>query len=106
MLTVIAEIRVHSGEQHKSKVVHAFEKIIPTILAEHGCQSYKILVDANVDASYQVQDPNLIFTIEQWESIEDLNAHLQTEHIKAAQKEVKDDVVDMKIRILEHTFSF
>ena len=34
MLTIIAEIRVHAGQEHKTKVINAFEKITPTVLAE------------------------------------------------------------------------
>lgn len=101
MLTIIAEIRVHEGQQHKTKVIHAFEKITPTVLAEQGCHGYELLVDADLNVNFQAKDDNVITMLEYWESIEHLNAHMQTAHMQAYQAEVKDDVIDVKIRILE-----
>ena len=37
MLTIIAEIRTHAGVEHRQAVLDAFQKIIPTVLAEDGC---------------------------------------------------------------------
>ena len=45
MLTIIAEIRTQSGGQHRQNVLNAFQKIIPTVLAEDGCHGYEPLVD-------------------------------------------------------------
>ncbi|MDR0067744.1 antibiotic biosynthesis monooxygenase, partial [Acinetobacter sp. 11520] len=44
MLTIIAEIRTKSGGQHRQNVLDAFQKIIPTVLAEDGCHGYEPLV--------------------------------------------------------------
>lgn len=44
MLTIIAEIRTQSGGQHRQNVLNAFQKIIPTVLAEDGCHGYEPLV--------------------------------------------------------------
>ena len=101
MLTIIAEIRVHAGQEHKAKVIKAFEKITPTVLTEQGCHGYELLVDADLNADMQAKDANVITMLEYWESMEHLNAHMQTAHMQAYQAEVKDDVADVKIRILE-----
>lgn len=101
MLTIIAEIQVHQGNRHKQNVIDAFEKITPAVLAEPGCHGYSLLVDAPLSLPFQSVDANVIIMLEQWESIEHLNAHMQTAHMQAYQTEVKDDVAAVKIRILE-----
>jgi quinol monooxygenase YgiN len=104
MLTIVAEIRAYPNGLHKDKIIQAFKKITPTVLQEQGCHGYQLLVDAGVDVSYQSKDSDLIVMLEKWESIEHLNAHLQTEHMQAYQLEVKEHVADVKIRILEQGF--
>lgn len=101
MLTIIAEIRIQSGGQHRQNVLGAFQKIIPTVLAEEGCHGYEPLIDHKSNASFQTQEPDTIVMLEKWESVAHLEAHLATPHMQAHHKAVKDDVVDVKIRILE-----
>jgi quinol monooxygenase YgiN len=43
--------------------------------------------------------------LEHWESVEHLNAHLQTPHMQAYQQQVKDDVLNVKIRIMQKGLS-
>ena len=101
MLTIIAEIRTKSAGQHRQNVLDAFEKIIPTVLAEDGCHGYEPLVDHKSNASFQTQEPDTIVMLEKWESVAHLQAHLATPHMQALHAAVKDDVVDVKIKILE-----
>lgn len=101
MLTIIAEIRTQSGGRHRQNVLDAFQKIIPTVLAEDGCHGYEPLIDYKSNASFQTQEPDTIVMLEKWESVAHLEAHLATPHMQAHHAAVKDDVVDVKIRILE-----
>ncbi len=55
MLTIIAEIRTQSGGQHRQNVLNAFQKIIPTVLAEDGCHGYEPLVDHISNASFKTK---------------------------------------------------
>lgn len=64
MLTIIAEIRTKSGGQHRHNVLDAFQKIIPTVLAEDGCHGYEPLVDHKSNASFQTQEPDTIVMLE------------------------------------------
>ncbi|AVN16998.1 MULTISPECIES: putative quinol monooxygenase [Acinetobacter] len=101
MLTIIAEIRTKSGGQHRQNVLDAFQKIIPTVLAEDGCHGYEPLVDHKSNSSFQTQEPDTIVMLEKWQSVAHLEAHLATPHMQAHHAAVKDDVVDVKIKILE-----
>lgn len=101
MLTVIAEIRTRPGQHHRQAVLDAFAKIIPTVLEEEGCFGYAPLVDCNAQVAFQTTAPDSIFMIEKWESVAHLEAHLATQHMKNHSAAVKDDVLDIHIRILE-----
>lgn len=101
MLTVIAEIRTRPGHHHRQAVLDAFAKIIPNVLAEEGCHGYAPLVDNNAQVAFQTTAPDSIFMVEKWESVAHLEAHLATPHMKSHGETVKDDVLDITIRILE-----
>ncbi|MFY7003665.1 putative quinol monooxygenase [Acinetobacter pittii] len=101
MLTIIAEIRTKSGGQYRQNVLDAFQKIIPTVLAEDGCHGYEPLIDHKSNANFQTHEPDTIVMLEKWESVAHLEAHLATPHMQAHHAAVKDDVVDVKIKILE-----
>lgn len=59
------------------------------------------MVDHAASVGFQTVAPDSIVMIEQWESIAHLEAHLQTPHMQAYSEAVKDDVLEMTIRILE-----
>ncbi|ADO47002.1 putative quinol monooxygenase [[Enterobacter] lignolyticus] len=101
MLTVIAEIRTRPGQHHRQAVLDAFAKIIPTVLREEGCHGYVPMVDHAAGVSFQATAPDSIVMVERWETVAHLEAHLQTAHMKAWSEEVKGNVLESHIRILE-----
>ena len=101
MLTIIAEIRTHAGNEHRQAVLDAFQKITATVLAEEGCHGYETLIDHLPALEMQTQDQNLIVMLEKWQSTAHLEAHMQTDHMQRHFEKTKDHVVDVKIRILE-----
>ena len=101
MFTIIAEIHTKSGGQHRQNVLDAFQKIIPTVLAEDGCHGYEPLIDHTSNASFQTKEPDTIVMLEKWASVAHLEAHLATTHMQAHHAAVRDDVIDVKIKILE-----
>ena len=100
MLTIIAEIQTHAGAEHRQAVLDAFQKIIPTILAEDGCHGYAPLIDHLPAIAMQTQDKNSIVMLEKWQSTAHLEAHMQTAHMQQYFEATKDHVADVKIRIL------
>ncbi|OTG83108.1 putative quinol monooxygenase [Acinetobacter sp. ANC 4648] len=100
MLTIIAEILMNS-EQDFQIVLQSFEQLIPIVLQESGCCGYELYVDSQIESSMQTKVPYSIVMYEKWETIQHLEAHMQTIHMCAHQKAVKDKVSNVKIRILE-----
>lgn len=105
MLTIIADIQLRPGTEHRENVLNAFRKITPVVLQEDGCCGYELLIDHESDIHYQTKIPDSITMLEHWESVEHLNAHLQTPHMQAYQQQVKDDVLNVKIRIMQKSLS-
>lgn len=104
MLTVIAEILTNS-EHSLQRVIGSFKAIQNTVLQEVGCHGYDLYIDSVVDAvrnsTIQQKVPYSLVMYEQWETMQHLEVHMQTAHMKAHFDAVKDLVLDVKIRILE-----
>lgn len=99
MLTVIAEICVKPGR--RSAVMQAIEKVTPTVLQEEGCGSYQALVDHQAQVPWKQNSPDSIFMVEHWDSLRHLEQHQQAAHMEQHRTTIKDDVVDVKIFVLE-----
>jgi len=72
-LTCIAKITAQ--DQHKAIVLEQLSKIIAPTLREKGCINYDLHIDNENDAVF--------FFHENWQSGQDLDAHLESAHIKA-----------------------
>lgn len=104
MLTIIAEIKIKSDAEHLQRVINSFKEITPAVLEEDGCFGYELLVNHENHTSYQAPLINTIVMLEKWKSIKHLDAHLATVHMRKHHFKVKDDVIDVEIRILENGF--
>lgn len=99
MLTVIAEICIKPGR--RPAVLAAIKQLIPLVLAEEGCGSYQPLTDYQAQLPWKQHSPDSVFMVEHWESLRHLEDHLQAAHMEAHRAVIKDDVVDVKIFVLE-----
>lgn len=72
ILTCIAKITAQ--EEHKEIVLSELTKIIKPTQKENGCINYDMHIDNENDS--------IIIFHENWESEQDLNAHLESSHIK------------------------
>ena len=104
MLIVIAEILTDS-EQSLKMVMDSFKAIQATVLQEAGCHAYDVHVDRVADAEtdnlMQQKVPYSLVMLEQWETMQYLEAHMQTAHMLTHFETVKNLLVDVKIRILD-----
>lgn len=99
MLTVIAEICIKPGR--RSAVLQAIARLTPKVLDEEGCGSYQALKDHKAQVPWKQHSPDSIFMVEHWESLRHLERHQQAEHMEHHRAAIKDDVVDVKIFVLE-----
>ncbi|MBA2816336.1 putative quinol monooxygenase [Candidatus Pantoea persica] len=101
MLTVVAEICLKPGR--RDAVLAAVRALIPPVLEEEGCYQYDALVDHQAQVPWKHNSPDSIFMLEQWESLRHLEQHQQMPHMETHRAIIKDDVVDLKILVLEPT---
>ncbi|KAA5968859.1 putative quinol monooxygenase [Pantoea sp. M_9] len=99
MLTVVAEICVKPGR--RQAVLDAINELIPAVLLEEGCHQYDALLDHQAQVPWKQNSPDSIFMLEQWVSLRALEQHQQMPHMDAHRARIKDDVVDVKILVLE-----
>jgi quinol monooxygenase YgiN len=82
-------------------VLDAINKLIPTVLEEVGCHQYDALIDHQAQVPWKQNSPDSIFMLEQWESLRHLEQHQQMSHMESHRALIKDEVVDVKILVLE-----
>ncbi|MBA1272899.1 putative quinol monooxygenase [Stutzerimonas azotifigens] len=98
MIHVIATL--HTAPGARSRVLQALAEVTPEVLAEAGCLAYQPLIDLATDMAAQTVDPDSILMFEQWQSVEHLQAHLQTSHMRRYRERVGDDVTGVTLRVL------
>lgn len=73
LLTVIAYMRAAPGQREELRAT--LEALVEPTLQERGCVNY--------DLHQSLEDPESFFFYENWESSEDLDAHLAAPHLRA-----------------------
>ena len=71
LLTVIARMRAKAGKEQELR--DALVALVAPTSQEKGCVNY--------DLHQGVEDPRWFFFYENWDSAEDLDAHLQAPHL-------------------------
>ena len=80
-------------EGHEADVKRIFEAVVEPTMQDKGCVSYAL--------NRAQDDPRTFVFMEEWESREDLEAHLATEHISQGLEEASPHLEDQNIMILE-----
>lgn len=99
MIHVIASIRVKEGALED--YVALFKENVPNVLAEEGCVQYAPCIDAPTGWKTQDLDPRRMTVVEQWESMEALQAHARAPHMGAFRKKAGHLVEGMSLQVVE-----
>ena len=99
MITVLASITVKA--EAKSAFIEIFKNNIEAVKAEEGCIEYYPTVDFETAVPIQDKNPAVVTIVEQWKSIEALEAHLQMPHMIEYKEKVQNMVTDLSIKILQ-----
>ena len=100
MVHVIATIEIAPGK--RDQYLELFAQLVPKVRAEDGCLAYGPTLD--IDSGISVQIPlreNVVTVVEQWSSLEALQAHLTAPHMGEYKQAVKDIVVGLTLQVLQ-----
>jgi quinol monooxygenase YgiN len=99
MIHVIASLSINDGKL--DEFLELFKSLAPIVRQEKGCHQYLLTVDVEgTGVPPQNVDKNIVTFIEKWESVDALQAHMQTPHMAAqAEKEkgIVKEMVSLKI---------
>ncbi len=82
MIIVTAKITAKSSK--KDKIISKAQNLIEYSRLDPGCISYSLYAST--------EDENILLMLEQWENQDALGSHMQTEHFKAFNIAVKDNL--------------
>jgi quinol monooxygenase YgiN len=85
MVHVIATIELQPGK--RAEFLREFHRIVPLVHAEKGCLVYG--------------PADTVTVVEQWETLDDLRAHLVAPHMVDYRPRVKDLVVRTVLQVME-----
>ena len=100
MIHVIATIELAEGR--RDDFLQIFHELVPKVHEEPGCIEYAPTVD--VETNIPSQGParaDVVTVVEQWESIEALEAHLMAPHMLEYRQRVTEMVVRTTLQVLE-----
>ena len=90
MICVIADIRIRSGS--RDALLAAARPMIAATRSEPGCIRYELMQD--------IETPEHLSFVEEWETREALSAHFRTEHMAAWRAASEPHLVGRNVKIL------
>ena len=101
MVTVLAMITAKPGQ--RDRVLAFFNANVPAVRAEDGCIEYRATVDAEGAPALQTRlGPDSIVVVEQWASMQALEAHAQAPHVATYRANTKHLLASRVIHVLSN----
>jgi quinol monooxygenase YgiN len=99
MIHVLATIQTTASD--RDKLIAAFEKLRPQVLAEPGCFEYVTAIDlaTPLDAQSPLRD-DVVMMIEKWESLKHLEDHLAAPHMDAFREANSGIIKGLTLQVL------
>jgi quinol monooxygenase YgiN len=100
VIHVIATVELQPGSRESFLAV--FRQLVPRVLQEQGCLAYGPTIDLpTIIAAQGAPRADTVTVVEQWESIEHLEAHLHAPHMLTYREQVKPWVKQVSLQILQ-----
>lgn len=101
MIHVVATLTTHPGR--RAELLERFLGILPLVHAEQGCIEYRPVVDrhAGLDGARSEAGADTFLVIEKWASLEALDAHAATPHMRKYNAEAAELVASRIIHVLQ-----
>ena len=99
LIHVIAALSTAPGK--RDQLIEAFKQVAPTVQAEDGCIEYGAAIDVAtpLDGQSGLRD-DVMTVVEKWESIDALQAHLATPHMKEFFDAMGDVITGVSLQVL------
>ena len=101
MLTIVAEVCTHPGQQHRDAVLALFREVMPAVLNEPGCYGYTPMLDSRAGLDFQSTNPDSVMMIEKWQDLAALQAHREAPHMVEFHRRANAHISGIRVRILE-----
>ncbi len=96
---VLAIITAKPGK--RAELLQVFKANVPNVHAEDGCIEYVATVDAEGAGGVQTRlGEDTLVVVEQWASLEALQAHAAAPHMKAYAEKTRDMIASRVIHVL------
>ena len=100
MIHVLAIITAKPGQ--RDRILEVFRSNVAAVRAEAGCLAYEAVIDApSAAAGFAQFGSDSFVVVEQWASMQALQAHAVAPHMKAYASKVKDFTANRAIHVLE-----
>jgi quinol monooxygenase YgiN len=100
MIHVLAILQAKPGM--RERILDAYRANVDAVRAEAGCVAYQAVTDArSLPPGFAQFGADTFVVIEQWASMEALQAHGAAPHMKAFGAQVKDWIESRAIHVLE-----
>lgn len=100
MIHVVALMTAKPGR--RAELLERFLAVLPIVHAEDGCIEYRPLIDndAGLDAARVPTGADTFAVIEKWVSVEALNAHAATDHMRKYGEGARDLIASRVIHVM------
>ncbi len=100
MIFVVATIDIQPGK--RNEFLQEFQRIVPLVRAEDGCLLYQPTTDVatSINAQIPVRD-HTVTVVEQWSSLEALEAHLIAPHMMEYRTRVQSLVAGVQLQVVQ-----
>jgi quinol monooxygenase YgiN len=105
MIHVIATITAKPGQ--RAALLDRFLTVVPIVHSEDGCIEYRPVIDndAGLDGAREALGTDSYVVIEKWASVEALDAHAATDHMRRFSEDTGDWIAHRVLHVMRDAAS-